>query len=154
MSSDATVSPETVTRCQWPDCPSSFGAVPMARGWSRIALSALDDELTLVLCPFHSVEHIPRLVMQNGKVLAVCACREMIPCERGTAVAALQDWKRHAREINGPEERVTCQECLRELEPLPNGLIRRHNALDVIRGRLLSTLCPGAGLEPRAAVQR
>lgn len=154
MSSDTAVSPERVTRCQWPACPSGFGAAPMAKGWSRLALSALGTELTLILCPFHAMEHIPRLVVQNGKVLAVCTCRAMVPCEWDTAVVALQDWKRHAREINGPEERVMCQECLREFEPLPSGLIRRHNALDVMRGRLLSTLCPGAGIAPRVVGQR
>lgn len=154
VSSEATVSTETVTRCQWPACPSSFTFQPVATGWRKITLSAPGHEQKLILCPFHAVEHVPALVAQAGKITATCSCRTLLPCERDAATVAVQDWKRHARDINGPEERDTCQECLRDFEPRPDGLLRRHNALDRVRGRLLSTLCPGAGLPPRAQVQR
>lgn len=150
MSSDVTVPTGTVSRCQWPGCQSNFIGTPAVTGWRGISLA---PGLTLVLCPFHSVDHVPRLVSQAGVVTAVCECRSMLTRERLSAMVALQDWRAHAREINGPEDRVTCAECLRDFESLPSGLVRKHNAVDKLRGRLLSTLCPGAGLPPRELVR-
>ena len=148
MSSDTAVPTGTVTRCGWPECPSSFTAAPMARGWTKILLSALKTDVNLVLCPFHAVGHVPHMEENAGKVMALCSCRAMIPCEQGTMTMAYLDWRQHAREVNSADMLVTCQECLRGFEPTSSGRVRRHNAWDKMRGRLMSHVCPGAGLAP------
>lgn len=151
MSSEATVPTGAVTRCQWPDCPSHFRSVPKAPGWRKLSLSA---DLTLVLCPFHAQEHVPQLIGPPTAVKVTCQCHEMIAYPRMNASVALQDWRVHARSINGPDDRVTCSECLRDIEPREDGTPRKHNMLDKTRGVLLAGMCPGVGQPPRELVRR
>lgn len=150
MSSDVAAQNGMAVLCGWPGCPSRFVGTPKAVGWRRYSVA---PDLTVTLCPFHAVEHLPTVVAERDGYTAVCSCRGMLPCMRESAYAALRDWRAHAREINGPEDSATCSECLRVFEALPTGLVRRHNALDRNRGRLLATLCPGAGLPPREPVR-
>lgn len=150
MSSDVATRDRVAVLCGWPGCPSRFVGGPKTAGWHRYTVA---PDLTVTLCPFHAVEHLPTVVNEGGQYTAVCSCHAMLPCMRESAYAALRDWRAHAREINGPEDRATCSECLREFEALSTGLVRRHNALDRNRGRLLATLCPGAGLPSREPVR-
>lgn len=149
MSSDTTVSSGAVTQCGWPSCPSSFTVAPISRGWTRINLIGTDTTIPLILCPFHAVDHVPRMAAQLTRVMVECSCRTVNPILHDTTSGAFQEWRQHAQEVNDPETLVTCQECRRRMEPSPTGMVRRHNAWDRTRNRLLSTLCPGAGVPPQ-----
>lgn len=149
MSSDGSSSTGTAVHCRWPGCQSRFTGAPHVTGWRKISIT---PELPLVLCPFHAVEHIPSVTMDRTGVTAVCSCHGMLPLTRDSAATAMRDWRAHAREINGPERSAICAECLREFELRPDGMVRRHNAFDKRRGRLLATLCPGAEQPPREPV--